>query len=400
MKDNNFRKHGDKLLFVLALAILVTALFRQGWGKTISQAVAPTMVFTQWWQDDHEKEALEKLIQEFEGIHSNIKIILKTVSYEDLRSDLFDPAETPPGDILALDPLWLPELIKRGTIEGSIESSIESSDQEASEAPRLSFIDVLYYNVGILKKAGFTKPPKTRSEFLSCAKAVSGGIAMDLNCSRGIHDDVYPWIWSAGVQLIKDGKPAVNSKPIIDSLSFLASLNSERLIVPGAFSSDEKKLDNFISGKAAFMIAPISDLKLVSKGMGDGAFGITSVPVPDNYAGKSFYGAAGWTIGVYSASAHKEEANLFAAFLSEKASLLSEETDAIPCIDAPPATEILQSKAWDIAIAGENAKDFSAIPGEHELEGIFREELTALFEGKSTASGAAEAIQKRWEAKF
>ena len=389
MKDTNFRKHGDKLLFVLALAVLITALFRQGWGKTISQAVAPTMVFTQWWQDDHEKETLKKLIQEFENLHSEIKIVLKTVPYEDLRSGLFNPSETPPGDILAMDPLWVPELQKRGIIE--------SSARQTGNAPVLSFINVLYYNVGILKEAGFNRPPKNRSEFLDYARTITKGIAMDVNSSRGIYDDVYPWFWTAGAQLIKDGKPAVNSRQVIDGLSFLASLNSEGLIVPDISSGGaDEKLEDFISGKAAFMIAPVSDIKLVTRGMGTDAFGICSVPVPDNYTGKSFYGTAGWTVGVYSGSAHREEANLFVDFLAGNVSLLSDATNAIPAIDAPPATNILCSKAWDIAIAGESAKDFSDISGEHELEGIFRQELSALFDGKSTPAGAAAAIQKRW----
>ena len=404
MKAGNFWKHGDKLLFVLALAVLVTALFSQSWGKTIREAVAPSMVFVQWWQDDNEKKALGKLIQEFENLHTGIKVVLKTMPYEDVRSELFDPGETPPGDIFALDPLWVPELIKKGTIENSAQET---------GAPLLSFIDVLYYNVEILKKAGFTHPPKTRSEFLTYVRALTPkqenssspapdkirAIAMDLNGSRGIYDDVYPWIWSAGTQLIKDGKPVINSRPVIESLSFLASLNSEGFIASNPSSGGGgNKLDDFIAGRAAFMIAPVKDIKPVKERMGDGAFGISSIPIPDNYTGNSFYGSAGWTAGVYSASTHKEEANLFTAFLAEKAPLLSEVTNAIPANDAPAAAaDPLYSKAWDIAIAGESINDFSGLSGENNLEAIFREELSALFAGKSTADYTAAAIQKRWE---
>ena len=399
-----FQKHGDKLLFALALAVLATALFRLGGGKAISHAVAPSIVFTQWWEDDPGKDALLKLIKEFESLHGGIKIVLNTRSYEDLRSGLFSPDYTSPGDILALDPLWVPELIKR--------EIIENSRQEAYKTPFLSFISVLYYNVEILREAGYIRPPKSRGEFLNCARALAGreenrpgfapdkvyGLAMDGNSSRGVYDDVYPWIWAAGAQLIKDGKPAADSRPIAESLSFLATLNSEGLIHPGTEASGNagEKMENFVTGRAAFMIAPAGYIRLVKERMGDGAFGISSVPTPDNFAGKLLYGTAGWTVAVNPASAHKEEARLFVSFLAEKAPFLSDETKAIPGIDTPPATDLLYSKAWDIVIAGEAAQDFSRLTGEHELEQIFREELSALFEGQYSPAEAAAAIQKRW----
>jgi ABC-type glycerol-3-phosphate transport system substrate-binding protein len=129
--------------------------------------------------------------------------------------------------------------------------------------------------------------------------------------------------------------------------------------------------------------------------MGDDAFSITSVPSPDNYTGKNLFAAAGWTAGVYSASDHKEAARLFTAFLAGKASFLSDKA-GIPETGATPPADPFYSKLWDITISGEIAQDFYGLSGEHELEEIFREELLALFEGKSSPADAASAIQKRW----
>lgn len=413
-----FQKYGDKLLFVLGLAVLVMILFSAGGEKAIAAVAAPSVVFTQWRQDDFEKETLRNLVQEFENLHGGIKIVLKDAAYEDVRSELFDsellnPAgsektKASPGDILALDPLWVPELVKRGIIENEQGEKPRTSGLESS---LLSFIDVLYYNVGMLKDSGFTRPPKTRGEFLSYARAVAAaeknragsapgsvfGLALGGSSSRGIYDDVYPWIWAAGAQLIREGKPAVNSRPVVECLAFLASLNSEGLVIPGALSAGaEEKLEDFTAGRAAFMIAPAGDIEFVKEHMGDGAFGISSVPQPDNYAGKTFYGTAGWTVGIYSGSAHKEEAELFAAFLAEKTALLSEQTKAAPGATTPAAPDPLYSKVWDIAIAGESARDFSGLPGEYQLEGIFREELSALFAGEASPAEAAAAIQEKW----
>ena len=385
----SFRKHGDILLFVLALTVLAAALVHLAVNRKVDQTI-PSIVFTQWWKDNLEKDTLQNLAEEFESLHKDIKVVIKETAYEDLRNGLFNPSETSfPGDILALDPLWVPELLKKGIIE------------QGNEAPILSFIDVLYYNVGILREAGFTRPPKNRSEFIDQLKAVTDkeksrwGLAMDRNSSRGIYDDVFPWIWSAGTPLINDKKPVVSSRQVVESLSFLASLNKEGLLVPDNLYGN--KLEDFFSGRAVFMIAPASNIAVARERMGDDTFGVSSVPSPANYTGKSFYASAAWTAGVNSASAHKEEARLFAEFLSGKASVLSEKARAIPGDNSqPPLLDPMYSKVWDIAIAAEPAQDFVSLPWT-ELEKTFGEELDALFEEKSSPAEAAALIQKRWE---
>lgn len=383
------RKYGDRLLFILALAVLAAAIIRGGGKKVIAGVAVPSIEFTQWWQDEPGENTLQELIKEFEKANGGIRIAVRTVTYGEMRALLFNPSGVFPGDVLAIDPLWAPELLKREVIERA--------------GPQLlSFINVLYYNVEILKEAGFTRPPKNRSEFLDYARAVKAGGALparnalvrDGNSPRGIYDDVYPWIWAAGARLVKDGEPTLNTRSVTESLSFLSSLHNEGLI----YSSDAKPED-FISGSAAFMIAPVKQLKVLRQRMGEEAFGITAVPAPDNYSGKPYYASIGWSIGVNPGSEHREEARLFAAFLAGKASFLSEQTGAIPGTASapPPASDPFRSKAWDIAIAGESAPDFIDMEGEHELEEIFGEELAALFEGRSSPAEAAGAIQKRWE---
>jgi len=68
MKDF-FKKHGDKALFVLALAFLAAALFQEGWRP----AETPGIVFTQWWEGSLDKDTLRVLADEFEKLHSGIK---------------------------------------------------------------------------------------------------------------------------------------------------------------------------------------------------------------------------------------------------------------------------------------------------------------------------------------
>ena len=400
MKNFSFQKHGDRLLFVLAVGVLAILVILY-LGRTKSQTAVPSIVFTQWWNEYLERDTLTALAEEFESLHGNIRVILNTKSYEELQTELFNTANAGgspvlTGDLIALDPLWAAELIKRGLIE---------AEEEPSEPPVLSFINVLHYNVDILREAGFIRPPKDRNEFITYAMAVTDkdagrwALSMGINSSRGIYDDIYPWIWAAGAQLLIDGRPNINSRPVIESLSFLASLDSQGFIAPGAFSADNnRKLDDFIHGRAVFMISPARDIGFIRERMGDEAFDITSIPAPVNYAGNTYLASADWTLGIHSASTQKEAARLFSAFLAGNKTSLSANSKAIPAgLATLSGADPFYLKVWDISIAGETAQDFSGLTGIHELEEIFREELAALFAGSSSPADTAAAIQERWE---
>jgi multiple sugar transport system substrate-binding protein len=391
MKNFVFKKRIDVLLLALALAVLGTGLLRiwyNSYISTVSEAPAVTIVFTQWWEDDLQENILSDLIKEFEGLNEGIRVVLSFKSYEDLLLELLNNSENGfPGDVLALDPLWVPEFELRGIIE------------EVSP-PFLSFINVLYYNIDILRDAGFSRPPKTRGEFINYARTVTDmainlldekrwGLVVDKSSSRRIYDDVYPWIWSGGAQLISDGRPVVNSRPVIESLSFLASLNSEGLILKG------NKLEDFSSGRAAFMLSLARDIEFVRERMGDVSFDISTVPLPDNYAGRSFYGSAEWAIGISTISANKEEARLFVDFLTGKSAILADNAGALPMDGGQPSRDPFHSKIWDIAIAWNPTEEFSGLPW-MELEKAFCEELSSLFEGELSATATAAAIQRRW----
>ena len=129
--------------------------------------------------------------------------------------------------------------------------------------------------------------------------------------------------------------------------------------------------------------------------MGDKAFGVTSVPGPDNYAGKTFFAGKEWIVGIKPASAFRDEARLFAEFLAERTSFISEKAGAVSGALAH-SSDPFYSKLWDISISGEISRDFIGLPWT-ELEKSFREELSALFAGKLSPAETSAAIQKKWE---
>lgn len=402
-----FKKHGDILLIALALAVLAGGLIRQAGMIKINPAKTPRIVFTQWWDEDAENGYLRGLADEFESLHEGIKVTVSYMPYKEIMAGLYgqkaigampemgDDVKGYPGnaDVIAIDPLWLPELRPETINEGN---------GSASNA-LASFISVLYYNIDILSEAGFSRPPKTRGEFLDYARAIGNGktrlgLAMGLAGPRGIYDDLYPWIYAAGIHLSREGKASVNSRQVTESLGFFAALNNEDLIGPDARTADSsKKIDDFISGRAAFMVAPASEIERVRKAMGDGAFSVSAVPSPDGYAGRSYYAGSDWAIAINPASRHREEAALFMDFMEGKAALLSEAAHAVSGSGSPPSiADPFYSKVWDIAIAGEQARDFNGLPW-NAMEAIFREELASLFQGGALPAEAASAIQAEWE---
>jgi ABC-type glycerol-3-phosphate transport system substrate-binding protein len=391
------RRYGDKLLLVLAFSVLAVSLIRMG-GKKVIEAAAPTLVFTHWWEED----AIAPLITEFENLHPEIKIQSNYRPYAEVR-ELLDEKDDSVGDILALDPRWLRDLVKNETL-----APLGTAADPVWSAPLLSFINPFYYNIDVLKTAGFSRPPKTRGELLAMAAAITGknagiygaALALDPAYPQGLSRDVFSWIWAAGAQLFNEGKPAVTSRPVVETLDFLVRLRREGFLYPNPLSLDAGEMrEAFMAGRIAFMIGSIQDAEIFSRRMGEAAFGITTIPVPDAYTGKPVFGAESRQLGVSRQSNYQENARTFIDFLVGQSSVLAETMHAVPGNGIAPAELApTYTKAWDMVNAADLVREPDDQDAGRELEAIFREELGRLFEGQYTPAAAADAIQRQWAA--
>jgi multiple sugar transport system substrate-binding protein len=277
----------------------------------------------------------------------------------------------------------------------------------------------LFYNIDVLRSAGFSRPPRNRSELLEISRALAGegrfglGLALGPEDVLGLYRGVFPWFWAAGTALVQEGGPAFSGRAFTETLDFLAQLYREGLIPPDAFSkTGEQRLDDFVRGRSAMMTASIRDIGLLRErflaaaGEGPDRFGITAVPGPDAYAGKPVFGLTSWYAGLSAQSDHPEEGRAFLAFLGERAPLLAAAAHAVPgsAASGPPgagpdhaAEDPLYSKAWDMSEAGEMAREFYGLPRFEERALLFRGELQKLFEGRQSSAETAAAIQQGWE---
>jgi ABC-type glycerol-3-phosphate transport system substrate-binding protein len=400
---NRLKTHKDIVFLALALVIVTLSLFKLPGRdqKSIKAKEVPVLVFTHWWEG---KDAiLENLKNEFRELHPDIEIRFEFRPYDELRKALRAESarEAIAADIVAMDPLWFPEF--------KVQEKIE-----AEEFALLNFFHPLFYNIDILKRAGFSRPPKTWSEFLTQVRAVSApevgryGMALALGPDnfRGLYRDIYSWLWAGGIRLADLQKPPPNNRTpaevrfLTEVLAFLSSLHREKTLFPKTFSlGEEEKRTAFLEGSLAFMIGSAEDIENLRRAMGEGSVGYTSIPVPDTYSGKPIFGSGGWSLAITRESTYKDEARGFIQFFIEQSSRLAEGWAIPEHGNHNEPHDSFYSKAWELYITGDLIREFSGIKRDeleiNSLDTIFREELINLFEGKTGAPDAAGKIYNR-----
>jgi multiple sugar transport system substrate-binding protein len=393
----------DRRLFVTAIIVLgVFAIFGLivagggGGRKTV-------LTFTHFLGNRLDRDTSLSLIREFEARNPGLRIRLE-------RGRAAEPEESArtniSADIVIFDEGRLGAFLgedRLARLDPYMESGAEP-DQMA--LPLVSFMDLLFYNIDMLKAAGFDRPPGTRAEFLACARAAAtdGGVfgaALALSPAepRNIRRDIFSWFWAAGIPLTRDGRADFSSRPATETLEFLQRAHAEGLFSPGTFDkTTAEKAEEFAAGKIAMMIGPAELIPFLRKRMGGRDFGLTLIP--GEQGGRPVISPARWYAAISAACKNPAEAWTFLAFLAEKSPLLAAGVEAVPGSGNSPGPYILEdafySKAWDIYEAAEQIHDdrlFSA-PG---LETIVREELAALFAGQKTAAQTSAAIQRRLE---
>jgi multiple sugar transport system substrate-binding protein len=427
--------HLDKLLFMLAIIVfLIGSTVRFGKKKVIEAKKPVTLVFSQWWQDELEQNTLSAIIAEFEKINPGIKIQLDNRSYHEMENMILNGLNDKiagftenflSADILALDPRWLYGLIQNDMLEplapymqkSEFIPALQTDGQERVydewAFPLVSFMAPLFYNIEVLKDAGFDRPPKNWSDFLHYARTITDkdagrfGTALSLSQGdpQGVYVDIYSWIWASGTVILNQGKPNFTALSVIETLEFLDNLYMEGLIAPDIFlKSREQKLEEFITGKLGMMIASVQDIEIVRERMGDAGFGITTIPGPDVYLGKPAFGLTNWYASISRESKHKDKAWAFISFLAMKSPFLAAASHAVPGsgngLEDYLKGDSFYSKAYNIYEGGDGIQEFAGYPAVHVLDFIVREELYNMLEWRQDSQATAEAIQRRWEEVF
>ncbi|QNK55649.1 ABC transporter substrate-binding protein [Paenibacillus sp. PAMC21692] len=169
--------------------------------------------------------------------------------------------------------------------------------------PRFDKVRPLYYNADILQEYGFTEPPKTHSEFVDMATAITKeakgkayGFAMmgkspgvfGLSISglgSGLEGGVIGYEGNTIINLKTGQYSSVSAAPVVD---ILRDLNANKIIAPGWENWEPAQMhQQFAAGKVAMFIGAAWQAEEIRK-LNDGInMGIAAAPIPD--AGRQGY---------------------------------------------------------------------------------------------------------------
>jgi len=395
------------ILFIIIFVILIIGPFAFGFfSKVNTENKHINLFISPRFEEFFGKDITEKLLDEFEKQNP------------DLRIGVFYPSDVKGSstvgkepDILIFDDEGYNAYVANGSL---VKLTFNSSEQLA--IPLVSFMNMLFYNIEILSAAGMDRPPKTREEFLACARTISNqnstrssytmgaALSLSLDDKQALSRDIFPWILASGYDFWYEGnRPVLNTRIITGDISFFGSLYRENVLAPGLFyTTGKQRLEEFVNKRVAMMVASTRDIPYLREKMGDNAFGITSIP-DSGSLGRHNITLSGIYAGINTNCVNPEQARDFLVFLAEQSPFLCETLKAVPGVisDVIPGdyfkNDPFYSKARDIFESSTVVQGFSGKPGAQEYEGIFMEELRAFFEKNRTPLETVNSIQRQWD---
>lgn len=403
------------LFISLAALVLIFIGVRINFGS-IKPFKKTELLLSPQWELLFDADTLGGLLRNFEEQNPHIRI--KRVAAQE-ASALGDAN----ADILFFDEGQFRRMVLQKALCPLNEYLNVESEVSQWAVPLVFSMNVLFYNIDLLKAAGFDRPPKSREDFWSYAKdvpAVGNGV---LGAALGLNDedlfavrrDFYSWLLAAGVPIEKDGKLRLETRPTVETLNFLAKLVGRLLPEEEPFAkSGQRRLLEFAQGNLAMLIAPVHEIPAMRALLGDVEFGITAIPGLSTPT-KNIVGLSGFYAGISNNCSHPNEAWKFISFVVEKSPQLGIKIKAFPgslsgnfpLAGAFPVqfanNDPLYEKAKDIfesSFVEQCSFSFPpAIDCEQVIreEQVVREELRQFFAWKLTAQAAATEIQKRME---
>ncbi|TDX75500.1 multiple sugar transport system substrate-binding protein [Rathayibacter sp. PhB151] len=387
-----------------------------------------TLEFAQWWEPELSDGALRGLMDDFEAANPGITVDLLSGPYASTKEQLFAGAAAGTmSDVVGLDGAWISDFAKQGALAdlspllsdaGFDESQLSSTvvvDGKTAMVPVVNFVYPLFTNDALLSEAGVSAPPSTRSEFESAAKAItalgdntSGWVLpLSSDAPNGIQNDVMSWVWASGGSMLADGKPDLTNDAVTSAVDYIAQLDADGVIAPGAATMKEQdKVEEFTNGRVGMMIDSLSHIATIRESNPDLKFSISAIPAEDGFSGERGIPFASWGIGVSASSEHPAEAAKLVSFLmsADTNSKLSTLANAFPGNTASTPdfsdSDPLYQEAFDIYSAGYPANEFVGLPVAEQLMRDFDEQLQAALNGDQSVDEALEKSQEAWLGEF
>jgi trehalose/maltose transport system substrate-binding protein len=211
---------------------------------------------------------------------------------------------------------------------------------------------LLYYRTDLLKKYGYSAPPKTWNDLFKMAKKIQDGeqksnssfygFVFQGNAYEGLTCNSLEWVASAGGgHFIDNGKASINNskaRTILDAVRAQIGKITPRGVTSYQEDQTEHAFDN---GDAAFARNWPYQYG-IGAGAGSKVKGKFSVaPLPHGAAGPSVAAVGGWQLAVSKYSKHKDAAIEFVRYMTSKA---VEKFNAITNSNVPTIPSLAKDK--------------------------------------------------------
>lgn len=392
-----------KIIHILILLLLVSVAYG-------------TETITFWYgASPDEQKAYKQLVKDFEKENPDIKVnaVLVPQTYVERKLILSIAGEVPPdvvrfyahlgGNMMSKNALYpLDDLIKKDKfdIDDFYPSAIEQNvyNGKIYGLPWILSPNALYYNKKMLKKAGYSRPPKTHKELLEYSLKLTKKDSKGKYTQLGYTDFLYNpnnfalYLWQEGGELVdpQTHKATFNSKEGLKALMFMDKFIKREV-------GSTKNLQNFTSnftgniddpfGKEVIAMRVDSPYKvsIYKKNFPNLDFGITYVPTSKNIASE----IVGNSLIIPKTSKHVEAAWKFIKFATSKEQM-SNVCYVGGRIPARKSAALSDKFYKDPIYKGfidqlDYGKSIPIVPGWNEANASLARELEAFLTGKQTA---------------
>lgn len=224
-----------------------------------------------------EPQALAALIRRYEARRPDVRVRTEALPSSSDEQHLFYVINLRGGsrdfDVFALDVIWVAEFARAGWL-ADLTAVLPADEQRAffdgpMQAARWRervyavpwFVDagLLYYRKDLLAKHGYS-PPETWKELAQAARAIAArepgmhGFVWQAKQYEGLVCNGLEYIWSAGGEVLADGRVVLDSAANRRALALMRSLLAEGVSPALVLTATEEPARRiFGSGRAVFM---------------------------------------------------------------------------------------------------------------------------------------------------
>lgn len=412
-------------LLVLAAALLLAGCSGEPSASAPGEPVTLVFKHGKLFGDP---QAFAALIRRFEERHPGIHVRTEALPAGSDEQHQFYVINLRAGsadfDVLALDVIWVAGFARAGWLADLTHLLPPAEQKEFFQGPVAAvryqdrvyaipwFIDagVLYYRKDLLAEHGF-EPPTTWDELVRSARTVTRhepdlhGFVWQGRQYEGLVCNALEYLWSAGGDVVRDGRVVLASAENRRALEFMQALVHRHGVSPElvATATEEPSRHIFGSGRAVFLRNwPYAWTLFTQPGSPvEGKVGMTALP---HFPGQSSAATlGGWQLGVNRRSRHPDEAAEFVRFMTsaEAQTVLARDYGLNPArrsLYTDPELIAAQPHLKQLRVIFERARPRPVIPQYIRLSHVLQSEFSAVVAGIKTPEAALAAAQRQAEA--